>query len=144
MKIDETDLKIIKIFCKNGRTNNNDIAAQLNISEGTVRNRVNKLLKSDLLIIKGYTNPNKIIDKQIIFLGIKIATSKELDKSAKEVSKLANVTSVSIITGRYDLIVELFIEPHNLINFLSNELTKVDSISSTESFVTLKSYNKWV
>ena len=39
MKIDSTDLKIIQILEENGRTPNNEIAARISISEGTVRNR---------------------------------------------------------------------------------------------------------
>jgi hypothetical protein len=52
------------------------------------------------------------------------------------------VSSVSVVTGRYDLIIEVFIEPYNLINFLSNNLPTIKTIASTESFVTLNNYNK--
>jgi hypothetical protein len=49
-----------------------------------------------------------------------------------------------MVTGRFDLIVELFIEPHNLITFLTDELGSVGDISSTESLVTIKNYKKWI
>ncbi len=49
-----------------------------------------------------------------------------------------------MIAGRFDLIIELFIEPYNLINFLTNDLASVGNISSTESLVTIKNFNKWI
>ena len=144
MKIDSTDLKIIRILEKNGRTPNNEIAARVSISEGTVRNRIKKLSDSNFLKVKGLTNPEHWIDKQLIFILVQLEITKNWKLIAKKVSELKAVKSVSMITGRFDLIIELFIEPHNLINFLTQDLASVGNISSTESLVTIKNFNKWV
>ena len=144
MKIDATDLKIIQILEENGRTPNNEIAARVSISEGTVRNRIKKLSDSNFLKVKGLTNPEHWIDKQLIFILVQLEITKNWKLIAKKVSELKAVKSVSMITGRFDLIIELFIEPHNLINFLTQDLASVGNISSTESLVTIKNFNKWV
>ena len=70
--------------------------------------------------------------------------TKNWKEIARDVTKLPNVKSVSMTTGRFDLIIELFIEPHNLINFLTEDLAGVGSIASTEGLVTIKNINKWV
>ena len=54
------------------------------------------------------------------------------------------INSTSIVTGRYDLIIEVFLEPYTVITFLCNDLAKLDSIVSTETFMTLKNYDKWI
>ena len=144
MKIDDIDMKIIDVLEENGRTPNNEIAARLHISEGTVRNRIRKLTESGLLKVKGLTNPNKRNDKQLIFILASLDMTKHWEEVARQVSELPHVKSVSMITGRFDLLIKLFIEPHNLINFLTQDLSSVGSISSTESLVTIKSFNKWV
>jgi len=59
MKLDETDLNIIALLKENGRIQNNDIASRLSISEGTVRNRIKKLIDNDFLSIRGLVNPEK-------------------------------------------------------------------------------------
>jgi DNA-binding Lrp family transcriptional regulator len=41
--LDNLDKNIIEILNKDGRANNKDIAAVLSVSEGTIRNRINKL-----------------------------------------------------------------------------------------------------
>ncbi len=144
MKLDSTDLKILQILEKNGRTPNNEIAARISISEGTVRNRIKKLIDSNFLMVKGLTNAEHWIDKQLIFILVQLEITKNWKDIAKKVSELKAVKSVSMITGRFDLIIELFIEPHNLINFLTQDLASVGNISSTESLVTIKYFNKWV
>ena len=83
-------------------------------------------------------------DKQLIFILVQLEITKNWKLIAKKVSELKAVKSVSMITGRFDLIIELFIEPHNLINFLTQDLASVGNISSTESLVTIKNFNKWV
>ncbi len=144
VKVDEIDLNIIKLLKENGRVQNNEIASRLNISEGTVRNRIKKLMDAEFLSIKGLINPCKIKDKMIIFLGITLSEQRNLEKAAHLIMNLRDVTAVYMITGRYDLLVEIFIEPYKLLNFLSDEMAKVEYIASTESFVTLKPYKKWI
>ncbi|MCK4804663.1 MAG: Lrp/AsnC family transcriptional regulator [Spirochaetes bacterium] len=144
MKIDNINLKILQILEENGRTPNNEIAVRLSISEGTVRNRIKKLTESNFLKVKGLTNPEHWSDKQLIFILVQLEMTKRWKEIARSVSELPGVKSVSMITGRFDLIIELFLEPHNLINFLTNDLAGVGNISSTESMVTIKNFKKWV
>ena len=144
MKIDKLDLKIIDILEENGRTPNNEIASRLNISEGTVRNRIKKLTENDFLKVKGLTNPNNRTDKQLIYILAQLDTTKKWEETAQQLSDLPDVKSVSMITGRFDLIITLYIETHRLIEFLSNELTSIGTIASTESLVTIRSFNRWV
>ena len=144
VKVDDLDMKIIQILEKNGRTPNNEIAEQLNVSEGTIRNRIKKLSENNILKIMGLVNPNKLTQKQLIYILVTLEVTKKWKEIAQKVSELPDVKSVSMITGRFDLIVELFTEPHNLINFLTNELASVGNISSTESLVTIKNFNKWI
>ena len=145
MKLDETDYKIIELLKENGRVQNNEIASRLSISGGTVRNRIKKLIESNFLYIKGLINPEMIPGKQLVIIGIRVSDSKKMEKVGLYMTSLKDVVSVNMTTGRFDLIIEIFIEPKNLLNFLSVELAKIDDmILSTESFVTMKSFKKWI
>jgi Lrp/AsnC family transcriptional regulator for asnA, asnC and gidA len=144
MKIDEIDLKIVDILWENGRIPNNEIAAKLSISEGTVRNRIKKLTENNYLRVRGLINPDDGFDKQLIYVLVTLVMTKNWKELSQRVSELPNVKSVSMITGRFDLIIELFIEPHNLISFLTEELSTIGEIKSTESLVTIKNFKKWV
>ena len=144
MKIDKIDQQIIACLKEDGRVANNEIAAKLSVSEGTVRNRIRKLTSNGFMKVKGLMDPSQIKEKQVIYIGAKVSVSKDLEKTAEAVSKLPDVNSTSVVTGRFDLIIELFTEPYSVINFICNDLGKLDSIISTESFLTLKNYDKWI
>jgi len=145
MKLDETDLRIIDLLKDNGRVQNNEIAEHLSISEGTVRNRIKKLTENNYLSIRGMVNPDLIDHKQIMLICIKVSDPKKMEAAAKKLSKIPYVNYVYMVTGSYDLIVEIFIEPKNLLNFLSNDLALLaDAGFSTDSFIVMKSYKKWV
>jgi Lrp/AsnC family transcriptional regulator for asnA, asnC and gidA len=144
MRVDKIDWDIIRILERNGRAANKDIAQQIGVSEGTVRNRIKKLTDHRFLRIRGLTNPNDRTDETLVYMGIKIAVNRDSIKVSEAVAKLSCVKSVVVVTGRYDLLVEVYVEPYNIMTFLSTELAKIDAIVSVESFIALHSVNKFV
>jgi Lrp/AsnC family transcriptional regulator for asnA, asnC and gidA len=144
MKIDELDLKIVELLKKNGRIQNSDIAEKLAVSEGTIRNRMKKLFNSNFLTVKGLVNPDMIKEKQIFFLGVSMQNNRNMEEAVKTISQFKEVRSIYMVTGRYDFLIEIFIESHKLIHFLSNGLASVNGAGTTESYMVLKTYNKWV
>ena len=143
--LDAVDKKLIEVLNKDGRINNNEIARKLSISDGTVRNRIKKLADSGHLKVIGLLNPESRADKQMILLGVKACVTKDLMDKAKEISMLNGVQSVCITTGRYDFIIEVWVDVEfGLVKFLSESLASVEGIASSESFLVIKSYNKWI
>ena len=144
MQPDETDWKIISIL-KEGYVPNNTIALELGVSEGTVRARLKKLKEAGILQIRALINPDVLENKQLVLVAMRVAESKLLDTKAEELSHLKNVLSVSIASGRYDLIAEVLVDSNRgLVQFLTEELSTVEGILASESFIMLKNYGKYV
>ncbi len=144
MQPDATDWKIIEILQK-GYVPNNTIARELDISEGTVRARLKKLREAGILQVKALINPDALANKQLAVVAIRVSESRLLESKAEEVSRLENVLSVSISSGRYDLLAEVLVDSHRgLVRFLTEELSSVEGVLGSESFIMLKSYNKYV
>ena len=144
MQPDETDWKIISIL-KEGYVPNNTIALELGVSEGTVRARLKKLKEAGILQIRALINPDVLENKQLVLVAMRVAESKLLDRKAEELSKLKNVLSVSIASGRYDLFAEVLVDSNRgLVHFLTEELSTVEGILASESFIMLKNYGKYV
>jgi Lrp/AsnC family transcriptional regulator for asnA, asnC and gidA len=144
-ELDEIDRGIIQALRADGRTNNSVIAAKLEVAEGTVRQRVRKLNEAGVLRVSALVNPEVISEHQLCMVGLKIAESHRLEASAEAVSALPEVRSVAIVTGRYDLIAEVLVASnHGLIRFLSESLAQVQGIQSSETFLLLKTYDKWI
>jgi len=144
MELDETDWNIIRIL-QGSYLPNNRIAQQLGIAEGTVRARLKRLKEAQVLEIRALINPEVLSNKQLALVAMRVAESRLLESKAEEVAKLPNVLSVSIASGRYDLIAEVLVDSNRgLVRFLTEELSTVAGVVGSESFLMLKSYNKFV
>jgi Lrp/AsnC family transcriptional regulator, regulator for asnA, asnC and gidA len=145
LALDQLDRGIIQALRSDGRANNSAIAAQLGVAEGTVRQRMRKLTEAGVVRVSALVNPEIISEHQLCMIGIKVVESKRLETTAEDVSRLPEVRSVAIVTGRYDLLVEVLVDSnHGLIRFLSESLAVVPGIQSSETFLLLKTYDKWI
>ena len=140
MKIDQTNIDIIREL-KQGKKSFKKIADKLTITENTVRSRVNKLQEEDVLEICGLVDPATLPGHRVVIIGIKLS-EMDLVEKGEEISKLKGVISVSVVTGRYDLLVlVLFKKGFGLLEFYTEEIAQIKGIRSVETFVIYKSYN---
>ena len=145
MRLDETNKAIIREL-SNGRKAFSTIADKIGITENTVRARVNKLMEDGVLQISGLVNPQTIAEMQVVIMGVKLSTL-DLESKAKEMLKLKGVISVVVVTGRYDLIVQVATssqDDQSLLNFFKNELSKVKGVADVETFVVYQAHNSMV
>ena len=141
-KVDDTSKAIIRLLL-DGRKSFSTIAEELGITENTVRSRVNRLIDEKVLTIKGLVDPQYMPSLQVAIMGIKV-TTMDLERKARELTALHGVISCAVVTGRYDLILQLELSEDDdcsLLNFFKNELVKVDEIAGVETFVVYQSHN---
>lgn len=140
MKFDEINLQIIR-HLQDGRKSFKIIADELSITENTVRSRVNKLVEEGILNISGLVDPDNIPGHQTAIIGVKIKNMRLVEKG-EEFSRLKGVISVAVVTGRYDLIVQVLLnEEFSLLEFYTNEVTRIDDVQDVETFIVYKGYN---
>lgn len=144
-RIDETNKAIIKAL-SDGRRPYSAVADELGITENTVRSRVNKMIDEGVLRISALVDPSLIPGIQVVVMGVKLKTM-ELERKAKEFSALRGVFSASVVTGRYDLIVQLQLSEEDglsLLDFFKTELVKVAEVQEVETFVVYQSHQLWI
>lgn len=141
-KVDETNKAIIRQL-RDGRKAYSAIAEELGITENTVRTRVNKLIEDEVLHIQGLVDPEGIPGLQVVMMGVKLKTL-DLERKAKEFTALRGVISAAVVTGRYDLIVQIEIcedEDLSLLDFFKYELVKVSEILEVETYIVYQSHS---
>jgi Lrp/AsnC family transcriptional regulator for asnA, asnC and gidA len=139
-EIDPINLSIIK-HLRDGRRSFRDIAKDLAVSENTIRSRVQKLTDAGVLDISGLINPELINGHRIVMVGVKLK-SMNLVQKGEEFSNLRGVVSVSVVTGRFDLILIVMLKPgFDLLEFYTEEVSRLSDVQSVETFVVYKSYN---
>lgn len=140
IKVDETNLTIIKEL-RDGRRSFKKIAETLGITENTVRSRVNRMVKAGLLEINGLVDLESVPRHQLVLIGVKLKTT-DMFKKGEEFSKLRGVVSVSVVTGRYDLILlVIFNDEYGLQDFYTEQVSQVEDVQTLETFVVYKGYN---
>ena len=141
---DDTDWKIINSL-REEYVSNNALAAELGVSEGMVRQRIKKLKDNHILAVRALINPEVLEKKQLAIIAVNVKESRLLDDKAQEISMLDGVLYVNIVSGQFDLLVEVLLDSNRgLVTFLTENLSRVEGISATQSFITLKSFNKYV
>ncbi|MCH2206845.1 MAG: Lrp/AsnC family transcriptional regulator [Lentisphaerales bacterium] len=145
VQLNTLDWDIIKELQLNGREPNSSIAKKLNVTEGTIRQRVKKLLEAGVLRVSGQLNPEFLESHQMVLMGVNIKESSKLQTIFDELSNLDEVHSVAITSGRYDLFIQVMVNNNlGLVDFLTDSLAAIEGISQTETFVLLKTKNYWL
>lgn len=131
--LDKIDRKIIILLQENGRRTNADIARFISMSEATVKNRINRLIKSGTLKILAVLNPQVLGYLTDITVLIQVQPG-QLEKVGKKLLTLNEVVYLSYVTGNVDIIIEVLLQkPDELFEFISKTLGGISEIRSTES-----------
>ncbi len=146
---DATDRRLSKLLSDNAQDSVNQLADKMQLSAPTVRARLRSLIERGALKIVGLLNLSERPELIGAIVGINANAQGHLDDLIKKIGDLPFVSSVSIVTGRFDLIVEVLVagDVQDLYRFTSELLPRVAApgvISRSETFVVMKSHNKWV
>jgi Lrp/AsnC family transcriptional regulator for asnA, asnC and gidA len=142
--IDDLDKKMILELQEDARASFKDIARKLRVSEGTVRNRVIRLIDEGILKLQARVDPFAFPHKIAALVGVNLR-ERHPEKQMEKIKKIPCVTSVWNATGRYDLFFEVMVDS---LKELNEVLLKIDrdyvrGISQTETFITLSSGTKF-
>lgn len=138
--MDELDLAILASLQTNGRRPFTDIAQKLEVSEGTVRNRVARLLEDKVLHIVGLVDPNSLGFNAPAIIGVSIVEG-DIEKIASEIAQFHEVSYLIMVSGEFDLIVEVLCKDReHLADFLNQSLRRVEGVGKTQTFMTLRTF----
>ena len=114
------------------------MARQLNISRSTVRRRLRKLLRNEIVRIGVLVDPNKADLPLRAVIAFDIAHDK-LDSTAELISSQPEVKWLSTTTGRFDVMaVALFRSTDELSEFVGKKLAILDGMKNSETFICLE------
>jgi Lrp/AsnC family transcriptional regulator for asnA, asnC and gidA len=132
-ELDSLDFSILNYLQKDGRISYTIIAEELDISVGTVRSRVNKLLEDKILDIVGRVNKEKIGFKCYSQVGIYVRPASLKDQVASEIAKMKEVCFLVGTSGEYDLEADIICKDNEqLIDFV-NKISKLEGIFQTKT-----------
>lgn len=138
--MDALDEAIITQLQRDGRRPFTDIARELGVAEGTVRNRVGKLLQRGALQIIGVINPHQLGYDAPAVIGVTIQPP-HLESAAAVIAEMPEVSYLIMVSGEYDLMVEVLCrDREHLAGFLRDRLQQVNGVQRTQTFFILHTY----
>jgi Lrp/AsnC family transcriptional regulator for asnA, asnC and gidA len=138
--LDETDRAIIAHLQYDGRMPLTDIAAELGISEGTVRRRVKNLTESGVLQVVAVVEPHLLGWDAAGMIGVTVQAG-QIDAVAHQLAQFPEVSYLFMASGEFDLFVEVFCKDReHFVSFLNQKLHQVAGVQRTQTFMILKMY----
>lgn len=138
--MDSLDLEIITQLRSDGRKPYTEIANELNVSEGTIRNRVSRLIEEKVIQIVGLADPYKLGQDAPALIGIGVVPS-EMESVAAELVKYSEVSYLVAVSGEYDLMLEVMCKNRDhLSEFLNKSVRMIKGVARTQTYFILHTY----
>lgn len=135
--MDDLDRRIIELLQRNGRASNARIARDVNVSEGTVRRRLRRLIQDEYIRVVAVPDPEKMGLNTVALIGIQAEPDK-LDDVAERLAQLSETQYVALTTGSFDIFIWVALATSEELGmFLRRKVGVIPGIRRTETFVNL-------
>ena len=134
-QFDKLDKDIINLLSEDARLSNRHLASQLNCTEGTIRARIKRLERDNLMRITAVTNL-KHLDKPLLgYVDIK-AEPSSIREVAEKIAAMDIIGAVIIQLGKFDVLaIGLFETLEQFHHVASNEILSLPEVHLIETSV---------
>ncbi len=146
-EIDGTGEAILEILSDKGRLTSEEIADQLDLAVDAVNKRIETLEKDRIILgYEAVVNWQRIRQHDVrALIEVKVTPERNVgfDSVAEAIYRFPEVTSVLLLSGGYDLMVQ--VEGKNLREvalFVAEKLSPIQGVQSTVSHFILKKYKE--
>lgn len=129
--LDHLDQEIMNLLEENSRYSNSEIARKTGVSEGTIRNRIRRLI-DDGYIAKFTIKKGLAGTSAIILIKVDPRRSQEVAERLRE--KFSDIYEIS---GKYDLSVQVVCRDTEELNGIIDEIRRIEGVRSTDSMIRL-------
>lgn len=137
-QIDELDQQLIEILSRDARTSNRKIAADLGVTEGTVRGRIRRLQSEGLIAFTAITSFELADDTKMAFIGVQADVDK-VRHIADQIAELPSVNAVMVTMGRFNITaICLFNELDQLHEIASEQILSITGVHHVETSIAVK------
>lgn len=132
--LDKSDIYILNSLANDGRKSFTDLAQELGVSVGMVRNRYKRLVDDGILHIIGWTDPVKNGMNAYSRIVLKVCPSELIGKVAERLVEIDEVSFVALTSGNYDLEINVACRDNSaLLDLMQNKIHKIEGIYETNT-----------
>lgn len=138
--LDKLDFAVLKCLQQDGRMSFTIMAEKLNVSVGTVRTRVNKLVEDGTINIIGRVDPEKVGFRSYAHIAVFVRPATLKEQVAQTIAKMPEVSFLAMTSGDYDLEVDVMCRDNNHLVEFVNEISKIEGVHQTKTTIYFKVY----
>ncbi len=133
VELDPLNVHLINVLQKDGRASFREISRKLKVSDATIRDRVNKLLKSGVIEeITAIVNPQKVGKEEISFIILEVEPS-ELTKVLSKLKEMPEVKFLCETAGKENALLMVFSEDRETLKeFINQKITTLPATKVTQ------------
>jgi len=137
--LDSMDLTILAHLQADGRKSFTDMAEEMGVSVGTIRNRYTKLVQDNVLHIVGWTDPVRAGYNSYARINIEVRPTEKIQSVAKQILKIPEVSFLAMTSGQYDLEINLVCKNNqHLLEVMHQHIHKVKGVYETNTTIYFK------
>jgi DNA-binding Lrp family transcriptional regulator len=135
-ELEDIDKRIVLELNQDGRAPLKAIADKLSVSEGQVRSRIANMTDSGKMRLMAIVNPMNFPEHAIAYVAVRVNIGTSLQAFAEEISKIPQVTYLTICSGRFDIFAEIVCSSNTeLLNVVDYGVRQLPGAASVETFV---------
>jgi len=136
--LDQLDRQLIELLSRDARVSNRKIAADLGVTEGTVRGRIKRLQQERLIAFTAITSLGLEESIKLAMIGVQAEFGK-VGEIARQIADLPLVNATMVTMGRFNiLVVCLFSELDKLYELASDQILALDGVHHVETSIAVK------
>jgi Lrp/AsnC family transcriptional regulator for asnA, asnC and gidA len=139
-QLDDTDRAIIELLQGDGRMPFTRVAAEVGLTEGAIRQRVQRLTDQGVMQIVAVTDPMSLGVRRVAMIGARVHGDAET--TALALVDLPEIEYLVATTGRYDLMFEVVADDDAHLMQLLSQLRSRADIVEVEAFSCLKLFKQ--
>ncbi|MDD3798976.1 MAG: Lrp/AsnC family transcriptional regulator [Novosphingobium sp.] len=138
IQLDDLDRQLIELLGHDARVSNRKIAAELGVTEGTVRGRIKRLQQEGLIAFTAVTGLEMEAKSRLAFVSVH-ANVNNVRAIARQISELPLINGVMITMGQFNILaICLFDELDCLVNIASDKILSLPGVHHVETSIAVK------
>lgn len=136
-RLDPLDRQIVDKLSRDARISNRAIAAELGVTEGTIRSRIKRLQKEGLIHFTVVTDFRLAGSPNLCMMGIDADPSR-VTELAEQLRKMPEINCVVLLLGRYNLLaMGLFTNIEQLNELVTKRIRSLPGVQRVETEISV-------
>ena len=136
--LDQLDRQLIDLLARDARVSNRKIAAELGVTEGTVRGRIKRLQQDRLITFPAITGFEMGTRARLAFINVQ-ADADKVREVAAQIGEIPGVNAVLITMGQFNITAMCLIdELDTLVEVASDQILSLAGVHHVETSIAVK------